>query len=265
MITFMTNTRLDKARSAYRTGDISLNQQAHSPHAIAHSLKEEHATGSLSDVILGGQDGLVNVLGVILGVAAASGDARIIQAAGLAAAFAESVSMGAVAYTSTLADSEHYQSELAREKWEIEHNPAGEKEEIRQIYLKRGFSGQLLSDVVAKITADQKVWTEVMMAEELKLSPIPKNQAFKSAAVVGVSAIVGSLIPLFPFFILPVMSGIYSALTVSAITLFLVGVYKAQATVGKWYRSGLEMTAIGMVSAMAGYAVGALFKAPVVP
>jgi hypothetical protein len=65
-------------------------------------IRDPHRQASaLSDVILGGQDGLVNVLGVILGVAAATSDPRIVLVAGLAATFAESVSMGAVAYTST--------------------------------------------------------------------------------------------------------------------------------------------------------------------
>ena len=89
---------------------------------------------SLSDVILGGQDGLVNVLGVILGVAAASSDPRIVIAAGLAATFAESVSMGAVAYTSNLADAALYESERAREYRHIQEIPKLEKnlaDEIR--------------------------------------------------------------------------------------------------------------------------------------
>jgi len=57
----------------------------------------------LKDIILGGQDGLVNILGLVLGVAAATIDARIIFIAGLAGGFAESISMAAVAFTSTQA------------------------------------------------------------------------------------------------------------------------------------------------------------------
>src|SRR3970282_2513958 len=77
---------------------------------------EAHAKpGLLSDFILGSQDGLVNVLGVILGVAIASRDIRVVLAGGLAATFAESISMGAVAYTSTLARRDHYQSAGGRE------------------------------------------------------------------------------------------------------------------------------------------------------
>jgi len=59
-------------------------------------LSRKSQGNTLSDMILGGQDGLVNVLGVILGVAAASGNMRIIIAGGLAATFAESISMAAV-------------------------------------------------------------------------------------------------------------------------------------------------------------------------
>src|SRR5512145_3098228 len=99
-----------------------------------------NSASSLSDIILGGQDGLVNVLGVILGVAAATNDPRIVLVAGLAATFAESVSMGAVAYTSTLADADFYESERAREYRHIENVPHLEREEIRKIYEKKGFS-----------------------------------------------------------------------------------------------------------------------------
>jgi len=81
-----------------------------------HIQRDPHLyTNSLADVILGGQDGLVNVLGIVLGVAAATSDPRIVLVAGLAATFAESVSMAAVAYTSTLAETSHYESERERE------------------------------------------------------------------------------------------------------------------------------------------------------
>jgi len=81
------------------------------------------SASGLSDIILGGQDGLVNVLGVILGVAAASSDPYLVVVAGLAATFAESVSMGAVAFTSTLADADYYDSEREREMRHIEQAP----------------------------------------------------------------------------------------------------------------------------------------------
>src|SRR5881392_26984 len=98
------------------------------------ALAEKHAQpGLLSDFILGSQDGLVNVLGVILGVAVASRDITIILAGGLAATFAESISMGAVAYTSTLARRDHYLAEVEREKEEMRTMPELERQEVREI------------------------------------------------------------------------------------------------------------------------------------
>lgn len=231
-----------------------------------HTHRDPHRRASaLSDIILGGQDGLVNVLGVILGVAAATGDSRIVLAAGLAATFAESVSMGAVAYTSTQADRAFYESEREREHRHVHLVPALEREEIREIYQRKGFEGELLEDIVTQITSDPHVWVAVMMAEEHKLTPTDHGQATRSALVVGVSAIAGSLVPLVPFFFLPVGVSMGVSIVMAALTLFAVGAVKARMTVGHPGKSGLEMAVIGTVSALVGYIVGVLFKVPPSP
>ena len=224
-----------------------------------------HGEFRLSDVILGGQDGLVNVLGVILGVAAATADSRIVIAAGMAATFAESISMGAVAYTSTLAQNDLYHSEKEREYRHIHLAPDVEVEEIRNIYRKKGFEGETLEKIVDVITSNPDVWVNVMMAEEFQMSPPEKSKALRSALIVGFSALAGSLIPLFPFFFWTVNLSIGISIIIAALTLFTVGVYKARVTVGKPFRSGMEMAIIGTVSALAGYVVGLIFKVPTVP
>jgi VIT1/CCC1 family predicted Fe2+/Mn2+ transporter len=233
---------------------------------VYHTYTDPHRRASgLSDIILGGQDGLVNVLGVILGIAAATSDPRIVLVAGLAATFAESISMGAVAYTSTLADAAFYESEKSREYRHIKRAPKVEQQEIREIYQQKGFAGEFLERIVDTIIANEDVWVAVMMAEEHQLSPVNRKQALRSAFVVGISAIVGSLIPLLPFFVFPISVGMLASILLSALVLFAVGVYKARVTVGHPARSGLEMAVIGTVSALAGYAVGLVLKVPVVP
>ncbi len=235
-------------------------------HVRLHDHHEpHHGEFRLADVILGGQDGLVNTLGVILGVAAATADARIVIAAGLAATFAESISMGAVAYTSTLAENDLYHSEREREHRHIHLAPDVEKEEIRDIYSKKGFEGETLEKIVEVITSNPDVWVNVMMAEEFQMTPPEKSKAFNSALLVGFSALAGSLIPLFPFFFLDVTVSIWISIVTAALTLFIVGVYKARVTVGKPFRSGLQMALIGTLSALAGYVVGWIFKVPTVP
>jgi vacuolar iron transporter family protein len=226
---------------------------------------QPRASAFLADIILGGQDGLVNTLGVILGVAAASSDPRIVIAAGFAAAIAESISMGAVAYTSTLAAHDHYRVEHEREKREIREMPGAEEQEVRAIFAGWGFSGDLLERAVAQVTKNDEAWVDVMMRNELKLAPIEASNELRVALLVGVSAIIGSLIPLLPFLLLPLGAAVPTAMALSALALFGFGAYKARVTVGRPLRSGAQMAAIGIVSALAGYFIGALFHAPVTP
>lgn len=239
------------------------NSKIHPDDLHHHTYKDPHQQAStFSDIILGGQDGLVNVLGVILGVAAATGDSYVVLVAGLAATFAESVSMAAVAYTSTIADADYYESEREREYRHILEVPNLEREEIRSIYEAKGFSGNLLNRIVDTITASPDVWVAVMMSEELQLQPVDRRIALRSAIIVGIAAIIGSLIPLIPFIFLSVSTGIILSVVVSALVLFIVGAVKARMTVGHPGKSGLEMAVIGTVSALVGFAVGLLLKVP---
>ena len=81
--------------------------------------RESHRAGNwLRDVILGGQDGLVNILGIILGVIAGGGSDTVLIVAGFAAAITELISMGAVGYTSSISERDYYQAEQAREATE---------------------------------------------------------------------------------------------------------------------------------------------------
>ena len=228
---------------------------------LYHTYNDPHLReSSLSDIILGGQDGLVNVLGVILGVATVTVDSRVVLVAGLAAMFAESISMAAVAYTSTQADAEYYESEREREYRHIRQAPQLEREEVHEIFRAKGFEGELLENVVNTITADEDAWVQVMMSEEHGLAPITRQKALRSTIIVGLSAIVGSLIPLAPFLMFDTRTGMIVAILISALVLFLVGAYKGRMTIGRTGRSGLEMALIGTISALAGFGVGLIFN-----
>lgn len=224
-------------------------------------LSRKNTGNTLSDMILGGQDGLVNVLGVILGVAAASNDIKIVIAGGLAATFAESISMAAVALTSKMAERDHYISELAREKSEIKSMPEKEEAEIRRVYKAKGFDGQILDDITTHVMSSDKLWVDQMMKEELELKPVTQKEIYTSSFVVGLAALIGSFVPITPYFFLPITNALWVSLGVSVIVLFLVGLYKAKMTVGKPVKSGIQMVVIGMSAALAGYFIGKLFGA----
>lgn len=214
----------------------------------------------IRDLILGGQDGLVNVLGIILGVTAANGTHPVIVAASLAAAFAEAVSMGAVNYTSTLAERDHYEKEKKTELWEIENRPEEEKREIYEIYRAKGFKDPVLTKIVEIITSDKEVWATAMMEDELHFQEINTNKLIRSSLLVGISTVIGSVIPVLPYFVFQPERAIIYSLVFSGAVLFGVGVYKAKTYVGSWWKSGFQMLVIGMGAALIGFIIGKLFR-----
>jgi VIT1/CCC1 family predicted Fe2+/Mn2+ transporter len=134
--------------------------------------------------------------------------------------------------------------------------PEVETEEIRLIYMKKGYRGKELSQMVQNTCSNDEMWHHMMLTDELGLTPPEASAPLRAAAIVGVSALVGSLIPLVPFAFFSVTDALIPSLILSTLVLFGVGVYKAKITVGNWLKSGIEMAAVGMIAALVGYLVG---------
>ena len=238
-----------------------LDDRSRLPARTQRRHRENHRqTNWLRDVILGGQDGLVNILGIILGVIAGGGSDTVLLAAGFAAAITESISMGAVGYTSAMSERDYYQAEMAREANEIATMPEAERQEIREIYAAKGFSGQLLESVVGTITADRDTWVATMMDEELHLQPKQTSDIIRTAVVITIATLIGHLIPLLPFVVLTRTPALVLAIALSGVALFAVGVYSALTLVGNWWTSGVRMLTIGLGAAALGFIVGRLFN-----
>jgi vacuolar iron transporter family protein len=215
----------------------------------------------LSDFILGSQDGLVNVLGILLGLVAAGSSTRILYVGALAALAAESISMGAVAYTSTLARRNVYLSEIEREKREMAEVPELEREEVRVILRRWGYEGDEVEEMVRRIEAKPKAWLDIMMAFELNLAEVSSEQPLRSGLVVLGATILGSLIPLLPFLArLPRVEAAVGSVVVTGLMLLAVGIYEARTTIGRWWASGTRMLVIGLGAGLAGFLVGELVK-----
>ena len=226
------------------------------PHREAH-----RQVNWLRDVILGGQDGLVNMIGIILGVIAAGGSTSVLIVTGIAAAITESISMGAVGYTSTVSERDYYLAEQARELAEIEADPDAERNEIRDIYAAKGFTGALLDQVVDTISSNRDRWLETMMNEELHLQPVGTTDILRSAVVITIATLVGHFIPLAPFVVLDRDTALVVAFVASALVLFGVGAYSAMTLVGDWRRSGAQMVLIGLGAAILGYLISSAIGA----
>lgn len=184
----------------------------------------------------------------------------MLLAAGFAAAITESISMGAVGWTSALSERDYYTAERARESAEIDATPEAERQEIRDIYASKGFTGELLDRVVDTITGNRDAWLATMMDEELHLQPVESPDILRSAVVSTLATLIGHLIPLLPFVWLSRTTALIIGFVLSAAVLFGVGTYEAVSLTGDWRKKGLQMVVIGLGAAAIGFLIGRLFR-----
>lgn len=112
--------------------------------------------------------------------------------------------------------------------------------------------------MVETITANRDRWLETMMNEELRLQPVENADIVRSALVITVATLVGHVIPLAPFFVLPRPTALVTAIVLSALVLFGVGAYSAITLVGDWRRNGVQMLLIGLGAALVRFLVSSL-------
>jgi len=213
------------------------------------------AGGFLRDVVLGSSDGLVAVLAFVVGVSASLTARRTILLAGLAEMFAGAASMGLGAYLGTKSEREFYEKELAREKEEIVDMPVEEREEIRQIYAKKGFHGKDLDMVVDRITENKDRWLAVMMHEELGFPQRGFGSPVQAGIALAIAYIVGAAVPIFPYFLFAGRAALFVSLGVTLSALFGVGVAKSGLTHRVWWKAGLEMSLAGGIGATVCYLI----------
>ena len=221
---------------------------------------------SIENFVYGAIDGTVTTFAVVAGVVGASLPSSIIIILGFANLFADGFSMAVGNYLAVKTQNEYIAKARKREEWEIDNLIEEEKEEIRDIYAKKGFKEELLKDVVRIITGRRKVWVDTMMREELGLieSKInPRDNAVNT--FVGFNVI--GIIPLAPFLFiyalgLNLFTGntfLYSALATAA-SFFLIGGIRGKVVQKPVIRSGLNTLFIGGIAAVVSYGVGHLLS-----
>ena len=213
------------------------------------------------DFIYGSIDGAVTTFAIIAGVVGASLSPEIILILGFANLFADGFSMAAANYQASKARNQFIEMKRKQEEWEIDHMEEQEKEEIREIYKKKGFKDELLEEIVRIITSRRKIWIDTMMKEELGLIEDGKNPLDNSVSTfIGFNLI--GLIPLIPFMIFMFMkidanseAFVYSTISV-IVSFFLVGMIKGKIVKKPKIRSGFYTLIIGGIASLVAYFVG---------
>jgi VIT1/CCC1 family predicted Fe2+/Mn2+ transporter/rubrerythrin len=216
-------------------------------------------TGWVGDAIYGVNDGLGAVFGIVSGMAGYTGGSQVVLAAGLAGTLASALSMGAGAYLASKSEREVYESEVARERAEIEEDPHEELLELELFYQLKGFSPDEARSMAERLQKEPKQFLRTLVHEELGLSEESFPNPLRSTVSAALSTAIGGFIPIIPFFFTVGMPAVIASFIISTLAHFAVGASKALITTRPWWASGLEMTAVGILEAAITYGVGLAF------
>jgi VIT1/CCC1 family predicted Fe2+/Mn2+ transporter/rubrerythrin len=225
--------------------------------AILHRERwHVRGTGWIGDAIYGVNDGLGAVFGIVSGMAGYTGGSEVVLAAGLAGTLASALSMGAGAYLASKSEREVYESEVSRERAEIEEDPHEEMLELELFYQLKGFSPEESRDMAERIHTEPAQFLRTLVHEELGLSEETFPDPWRSTLSAGVSTALGGFIPIIPFFFAVGMPAVVAAFLISTIAHFAVGASKALVTTRAWWASGAEMTIVGIIEAAVTFGLG---------
>lgn len=236
-------------------------QKLHTSDAIQKRLHESSKSHYLKDALLGSVDGCVTCFALICGIYGAGYSFSVAIVLGLASLFADGFSMAMSNYFSTKSELDKVKQLTKEEEREIQIYPEGEKEEIRQIYKQKGFSGEVLETIVETITSDKDVWIQTMLQEEHGLSLQYANPII-AALVTMASFILIGVFPLLPLLVADSFSEVafHVIVAFTAIAFIAIGLMKAIVIKESKIKSILEALAVGAVAAVMSYSVSYYLK-----
>jgi len=256
------------ARVSERSGNHPTLEQLkaeHTPKAIRARLASPDRS-YLRDFVYGAVDGTVTTFAVVAGVAGAQLSPGIVVVLGLANLIGDGFSMAVSNYLGTVAEEQRRRQLRAEEEAHIAQFPAGEREEIRQIFAAKGFEGDDLERVVEVITADRDRWVDTMLTDELGVPLTGPNPWRAAVSTFAAFVIVGAL---------PLLAYVYQRLggadaaridaflwssIMTGVAFFTVGALKARFAGERWWVAGVKTLLVGGVAAVLAYGVGAGLK-----
>jgi len=216
-----------------------------------HHLK---SSDTIRDIVIGMSDGLTVPFALAAGLSGAGGSSGIVVTAGIAEIVAGSIAMGLGGFLAGRTEADHYNSELKREYEEIERVPEQEKFEVKEVFAGFGLSKALQDQIADEMAKDKDKWVDFMMRYELGLEKPQANRATQSAVTIGISYIIGGIIPLSPyFFISDSQHALYYSCAITMVCLFVFGYFKSKVTGQPLFSGALKVLIIGALAAAAAF------------
>jgi VIT1/CCC1 family predicted Fe2+/Mn2+ transporter len=214
------------------------------------------AGSNLRAAVFGISDGLVSNTSLIMGVAGAVPDVRMLIITGAAGLLAGALSMSAGEYVSVRSQRELYEAEIAREREELQSKPKEEVDELARIYHRRGVPLDIACRISKALSADLKTALETHAREELGLNPADLGSPIGAALSSFISFALGAAVPLLPFVLGFGNRAFGIAAALAALALFLVGVATSHLTQQNIWRGGVRLLIVGGGAGVIAFLIG---------
>ncbi|PMR71396.1 VIT1/CCC1 transporter family protein [Halomonas heilongjiangensis] len=233
----------------------------HHPEAIRRRLNTPQRAETVPDAILGGIDGCVTTFAVVSAAFGAGFSASVALVLGFANLLADGFSMAVSNYESIQAQRDHIEGVRQSEAGHIDRVPEGEREEIRQIFYRKGFEGEILEQVVDTISRDRQVWIDTMLVEEHGLQRVALSP-MRSALTTFAAFLFVGMMPLLPYTLpwLDITQQFLASLALAALMFFLIGMGKSLVYHRPVLLSGLRTLLVGGAAAGLAFLTGHLAR-----
>lgn len=226
-----------------------------------HIEKHSRFSHLVRDAVIGLSDGLTVPFALAAGLSGALDSTKLIVTAGVAEIAAGAIAMGLGGYMASRTEADNYSSERRREELEIKNVPHKEEKEVTDILVQYGVPQSEALIVTNALKKDPVKWVDFMMRFELGLEKPDSSKIFQTPLTIGLSYIIGGLIPLLPYMI---YDSAAKALPISAIVtliaLAVFGAAKGAFTGLSIYKSAMQTTLIGGLAASVAFAAAKLLS-----
>jgi predicted membrane protein (TIGR00267 family) len=210
----------------------------------------------IREFVFGIQDGLISTVGLLAGVQGATENNLVVVIAGLTSMFAGAVSMATGSYLSSTAQKQIFDKELREAEGLAEREPYLAAEGLLQALSQEGLKKEQSYRLVKLLAEEEKVFLRTFQEKVFGLGTAEINRPLQAALVMGLSFVLGAVIPLLPYLLFSGMSALYVSIVLAAATLFSVGVFKGYLAARPLFFSGLEFFFIAVGAAVLGYLIG---------
>ncbi|KZB83286.1 VIT1/CCC1 transporter family protein [Amycolatopsis regifaucium] len=207
--------------------------------------------------VLGANDGIVSVAGIVVGVAGATTDSTTIATAGIAGLVAGALSMAGGEYVSVSTQRDTERAQLRLEKRELKEMPEAEERELAEIYESKGLSPELAAEVARELT--EKDALQAHAEAELGIDPDNLTSPWQAAWASLAAFTVGALLPLLSILWTSTSARVWACAAAVVVGLALTGFVSAKLGAARIGRAIARNVGVGALTMLVTYYVGVVF------